>query len=219
MVSSMTNAVAELPSVVLTAANRQEFLGRMVEFQFMLSELTLQQANFVLAYLRDPTNMTAAARAAGSPEKSARVAAQRHLGNPKIAAAIALGEQLREDRTMITTDRTLHEFAIIAFSDITMFEFRDGSIATKPGVPEYMTRAIASMDLEEREWRSPDGVPRFERRVKIKLHPKNEALRLIALHQKILAGPTVNVQVNDNSVHTHQHQHNTWEIGGKRLTF
>lgn len=208
-----------LPALATDPAQRQEFLGRMVEFQFKLSEMTTQQSNFVLAYLRDPTNITLAARAAGCAEKSAKVAGQRHLANPRIAAAIALGEQLREDRTMLTTDRTLHEMSIVGFSDITMFEFRDGKVTTVPGVPEYMTRAIASMDLQEEEWRGVDGVPRFKRRVKIKLHPKNEILRLIAMHQKLLSLPGVTVNVNDNSQHTHNYQHNTWEIGGNKITF
>lgn len=190
----------------------------------MLAAMTERQMNFVMAILTDPTNHTAAAKVAGFAEKSAHVEARRLLTKPKIAAAIALGEQLREDRTMITSDRTLHELAIVAFSDITHFEVKPGTnqVRTVQGIPEYMTRAVAQVEFMETEYEDEKGVPRFVRKTKIKLWPKVDALRLLAMYQKLLAGPGgINIMQGnvDQSVHIHQHQHNTWQFGDKKLTF
>jgi hypothetical protein len=147
------------------------------------------------------------------------------MKRPGVAACIALGEQLREDRTMITSDRTLHEIAIIAFSDITDFEIGPGGkVITRPGVPSYATRAIASVEWTMTEFEGEEGKARTQYKTKIRLWPKDTALRMLAVYQKLMSGEGIQVNQtinNDNrgQVHTHQHQHQTWQIGDTVLTF
>jgi hypothetical protein len=205
--------------LILSPEQRQQYLGKLAEFQLRLEELPEMQANFVLAVLKDPSNFEAAARVAGY--KHAGVLANRLKQKPQIAAAIALGEQLREDRTFLTSDRTLHEFAIIAFSDITDFTVGPGGrVTVREGVPEYMTRAISSVKWDVTTW-TEDDETHTRVKTEIKLWNKNDALKMLAMYQKLLSGENgINI-VNDNSkhVHVHQHQHNTWQVGDQRLTF
>jgi phage terminase small subunit len=213
--------------VMLSHADRKKLLGRLAEFELMLLQLTPLQQGFVMAYIMDPSNGTAAAQRAGYSERRAAATACDLLKRDDIAACIALGEQLREDRTMITSDRTLHEIAIIAFSDITDFEWRAGKITTRPGVPSYATRAISSVEYTETETVNRDGDSITTFKTKIRLWPKDTALRMLAVYQKLLTGEgginmtQNNTTINDNrgQNHTHEHQHNHWQIGDKTLSF
>jgi len=211
--------------MLLDPEQRREYLGKLAEFEIRLSELTEMQANFVLALLKDPTDLTKAARVAGFSHPN--IQSQKLINKPGIQAAIALGEQLRQDRTLITTDRTLHEFAIVAFSDIVNFTVDDeGHLGVVEGVPQYATRAVQSIDFDRESCteRDRDGEPVTHTRVKtkIRLWSKTDALRMIALYQKLLnpnAAPTGAIIDNSKHVHLHQHQHNTWDWGGEKLTF
>jgi hypothetical protein len=211
----------ESGAITLSPEQRKQFLGKLAEFELQLSALTEMQANFVLAVMRDPTNFEKAARTAGF--KNAAVAAHRLKGKPAVAAAIALGEQLREDRTFLTTDRTLHEFAIIAFSDITDFTIdpANGKVTVREGVPEYATRAISKLKFDSESWTDKDGEVHWRVKTEIGLWNKNDALKMLAMYQKLLSGEAGASIVNDNSkhVHLHQHQHNTWQVGDKMVTF
>lgn len=206
--------------IILSPEQRKLFLGKLAEFEIQLSALPEMQANFVLAVMRDPTNFEAAARAAGY--KHAGVQATRLRHKPAVAACIALGENIREDRTMLTSDRTLHEFAIIAFSDITDFSVDkyDGTVSVREGVPSYATRAISSVKWKHKTW-TEDGELHTQTETEIKLWNKNDALKMLAMYQKLLSGEGGSNLLIDQSkhVHVHQHQHNTWQIGDKRVTF
>jgi phage terminase small subunit len=207
--------------LILTADQRKEYLGKLADFEMKLSELPPMQAAFVLAVLRDPTNYTKAARVAGYKGPPA-IAANKCLHKPAVAACIALGEQLREDRTMITNDRVLHEFAIIAFSDIVHFTVdpHTGHVTVKDGVPAYATRAISSIEFDTTSW-TEDGETHTRVKTKIKLWSKNDALKMLAMYQHLLSGENGANLVIDNSrhVHMHQHQHNTWAFGDQMITF
>lgn len=206
--------------ITLSPEQRKLYLGKLAEFEIQLSELTEMQANFVLAVLRDPTNFEKAARTAGF--KNAAVAAHRLKNKPAVAACIALGENIREDRTMLTSDRTLHEFAIIAFSDITDFrvDAETGKIHVREGIPSYATRAISSVKWKHKTW-TEEGERFTQTETELRLWNKNDALKMLAMYQKLLSGEGGGNIVNDNSkhVHIHQHQHNTWQVGEQRLTF
>lgn len=213
--------------VMLSPDDRKRLLGRLAEFELMLLGLAPKQQNFVMAYVADPSDGTRAARMAGYSEKRAAATACDLLKRADIAACIAAGEQLREDRTMITSDRTLHECAIIAFSDITDYEFRRGEITTKPGIPSYATRAISSIEYTETEFIDDKGNPRTTYKTKIRLWSKDTALRMLAVYQKLLSGENGamlsanNVTINDNrgQSHTHNHLHQSWQVGDRVLTF
>jgi phage terminase small subunit len=205
--------------MLLTPEQRKVYLGKLAEFEILLGSLTEMQANFALAVLRDPTNLTEAARVAGF--RHPNIDHQRLIKKPKIAAVLALGEQLRQDRTLITTDRTLHEFAIVAFSDITDFSVdHKGNVKVRDGVPEYHTRAISSVDFDTETWTDDEGTVHQRTKTKIRLWSKTDALRMIALYQKLLnADAGSNTTMIDNSKHVHVHQHNTWQWGNDKITF
>lgn len=211
--------------VMLRPEDRRKLLGRLAEFELMLLALNPSQQAFVMAYVMDPTDGGAAARKAGYSERRASATACDLLKRPHVAAAVALGEQLREDRTMVTSDRTLHEIAIIAFSDITDFSVGPGgSIKTKPGVPSYATRAIKTVEWTSVEREDEEGKPVITYKTKIGLWPKDVALRMLAVYQKLLSGDgtVVNATVNNDNrgqTHHHEHQHQSWQIGDLTLNF
>lgn len=212
-------------TVMLRPEDRRRLLGRLAEFELKLLDLNPSQQNFVMAYIMDPTDGAAAARKAGYSERRASATASELLNKPHVAACIALGEQLREDRTMITSDRTLHEIAIIAFSDITDFTVEGaGKVSTRPGVPSYATRAIKSIEWSTTEREDEKGNPVITYKTKIALWPKDVALRMLAVYQKLLSGdgPVINATVNNDNrgqTHHHEHQHQTWQIGDLTLNF
>lgn len=205
---------------VLTPEQRTKFLGRLADFELRLGDLTEMQANFVLAVLGNPTNYTLAATRAGY--KSPKQDAQNLLHNPRIAACIAAGEQLREDRTYLTSDRTMHEFAIIAFSDVNDFVVENGKLGTAEGVPAYATRAVSSVEWDEDRWLDEEGRWHTRTKTKLRLWNKVDALKMIAMYQRLLSGENgsnLGGIAVDRSVHIHQHQHNTWVVGDNKLTF
>lgn len=207
---------------ILSPEERKRLLGKLAEFELLVLALAPNQQAFVFAYLANPTNGTAAARKAGYNGKVA-VRASKLLAMPKIAAAIAAGQLLREDRTFITSDRTLNELSIIAFSNIGDFEVGPGGeVRTREGVPEYAMRAISSAKYKVRTIEEDDKViTTYE--TEIKLWSKPEALRMLAMYQKLLSGEAgVNMTINDNrgQQHTHNYQHNEWHWGeGRQIKF
>lgn len=208
--------------LLLTDEQRKALLGKLAEFELAVTSLAPKKQAFVLAYLADPTNATGACRKAGYSGSSISVRASKLLNEPPIAAAIALGQNLREDRTFITSDRTLHELAVIAYSNIQDFEVSaGGAIRVRDGVPEYAARAISSAEYTVTVTESEDRTTTTYK-TKIRLWSKPEALRMLAMYQKLLSGEGgSNIILNDNrgQVHTHNYQKNTWQWGGRSINF
>lgn len=210
--------------LLLAPEERKRLLGKLADFEIAVLELSVNQQAFVFAYLTDPTNATAAARKAGYEPKAAAKRGSVLLSTPKVAAAIALGQNLREDRTFITSERTLHELAIIAFSNIGDYEVGPGGhVKVREGVPQYALRAVASMDYTVIEEETEKGV-KVTYKTKIKLWSKPEALRMLSMYQKLLTGEAgINLTVNNDNrgqAHTHNYQHNEWHWGeGRQIKF
>lgn len=208
--------------LLLSPEARKELLGKLAEFELALLSLVPRQQAFVLAYLADPTNAAAAIRKAGYNEQNPSTRAHKLMGQPKIAATIALGQSLREDRTFITSDRTLHELAIIAFSNIGDFEVGPGGeVRTKPGVPEYALRAVSQAEYTVVTTEQDERTTTVYK-TKIKLWSKPDALRMLAMYQSLLSGQAgINLTLNDNrgQVHTHNYQHNEWQWGNRSVKF
>lgn len=78
--------------------------------------LTAKQAAFVREYLVD-LNATQAAIRAGYSKKTANVIASELLAKPNIQSAIQEEMKKRAERTEITADKVLKEFAKLAFFD------------------------------------------------------------------------------------------------------
>lgn len=214
----------ETVTAILTPEERKALLGKLAEFELAVLNLAPNQQSFVFAYLSNPLNASAAARKAGYTGNVA-VRASKLLNLPQIASAIAMGQNLREDRTFINSDRTLHELAIVAFSNIGDFEVGvGGQVRVREGIPEYALRAVASADYTVIEEETEKGV-KITYKTRIKLWSKPEALRMLAMYQALLSGEgginIINNTVNDNrgQVHSHNYQHNEWSWGSKKVIF
>lgn len=104
--------------------------------------LTDKQAAFVREYLVD-LNASAAARRAGYSERTAGYIGHENLKKPEIAEAIAEAQTERAERTEVTADRVLKEYACMALYD-------PKDIASHPmsgprdiaSLPEAVRRAI-----------------------------------------------------------------------------
>lgn len=137
--------------------------------------LTPKQRRFVEEYLVD-LNATQAAIRAGYSAKDADVQGPRLLGKVGIAEAIKAGQAARSERTQITQDRVLQEYARIAFSNMKEFaEFGPDGVKLKDldGMDDDAARCIAEVS----ETTSQGGGS-----IKFKLHDKKGALDSIARH-------------------------------------
>lgn len=208
--------------LILSNEERKALLGKLAEFEVQLLGLAPRQQSFVLAYLTDPSNASAAARKAGYTGNVA-VRSSKLLSMPNVAAVIAAGQMLREDRSFITSERTLHELAVIAFSNIGDFEVTNGGkVKVREGVPEYALRAVSSAEYTVTEVETGDKIV-ITHKTRIKLWSKTEALRMLAMYQKLLSGEGgVNLTVNQDNrgqTHTHNYQHNEWTWGNRKVQF
>ena len=113
--------------------------------------LTAKQANFADEYLVD-FNAVRAYRAAYPGCKSdntAGVEGHRLLKNPKIADYIQKRMQDRQDRTEITQDRVLKEYAKLGFFDPRKLFNGDGSPVPIQALDDDTAAAIAGLDVME----------------------------------------------------------------------
>lgn len=116
-----------------------------------MAKLTPKQKRFCDEYLID-LNATQAAIRAGYSKKTARFIATENLTKPNIQAYLEKRMRKREERTEITQDRVLKEFAKIAFLDPRNFFNEDGSPKKMNELDNDTAAALAGMDvLEEYE--------------------------------------------------------------------
>lgn len=132
--------------------------------------MTPKQEAFVNEYLID-LNATQAAVRAGYSEKTAYSAGGRLLKDPVIADAIAAARGDRSERTAVTADRVLEEYAALALYDPA--DIGNADITGPKDIkklPEHVRRAIVG-------W-SWDRNGNFT----LKLSPKTPSLDAIAKH-------------------------------------
>ncbi len=149
----------------------------------MATQYNDKQKRFVQEYLID-LNATAAAKRAGYSAKAAAEIGYENLRKPHIQEAISKAQQARSERTEITADRVLQEYATVAFTDMAHYlqlTADGGAYLDFSAIPEGGTRAISEIIQEEyMEGRGEDA--RQIRRTKFKLHSKLGALDSIARH-------------------------------------
>lgn len=147
--------------------------------------MTPQQEAFVREYLID-LNATQAAIRAGYSAKTAGSQGERLLKNVEIAEAIKEAQAKRAERTEITADRVLQEYARIAF-------YNPGRIfrVDENGLPQ-----IDMSNADEDDWRvvaevanettqvmlGEDQGIRKVTKAKVKHHCKLQALNALAKH-------------------------------------
>jgi len=144
-------------------------------------QLSPKQQRFVEEFLID-LNATQATIRAGYSAKSARDIGCENLTKPNIQDAIQKAQAERSQRTQITADRVLEEYARIGFSNIKHYiTWKDHSIIV-----------IASDDISEDDAACISAVSQTitetGSRIKFKLHDKIGALDSLARHLGINNG-------------------------------
>lgn len=156
-----------------------------------MNGLTDKQRLFVVEYLVD-LNATQAAIRAGYSSKSAEAIGFENLRKPKIAQSIQDAVQRRIERTEITADKVLREYARLGFS--RMDEFTSwGPEGVKWHDSDELSDDAAACVAEVSETISEGGRTR-----RFKLHSKTAALRDMAQHLQLLGKEGGGVHVNVN---------------------
>ena len=139
--------------------------------------LTPKQARFVDEYLKD-LNATQAAIRAGYSAKTAEQQGPRVLGYVGVASAIAKRIKARSDRTEITQDRVLQEYARLAFLDPAKLFDESGRPLPIQQMDEDTRRAIIGVDVAT-VGNDQMGVGEV---LKLRLADKRAALDSVARH-------------------------------------
>jgi len=140
-----------------------------------------KQKMFVQEYLID-LNATQAYIRAGYSGKGADVSACKLLVNPKIQAEVQKAIKARSERTHITQDRVLKEYAKLAFFDPRNFFDKDDNLKRIVDLDDDSAAALAGMDIQIRFTKNKDGEPVKDMVKKIKLIDKRGALDSVAKH-------------------------------------
>jgi phage terminase small subunit len=147
-------------------------------------EITPKQRRFADEYLID-LNATAAYKRAGYSGKgnSAESAASQLLSNLKVAEYIAARQKVLQEKTGITQERVLAEYAKLAFLDPRKFYDENGQLIPVPKLPADIAAALAGMEVTvERNGEDEDGKPLYADVKKIKFIDKKGALDSVARH-------------------------------------
>lgn len=140
--------------------------------------LNQRQAAFVREYLVD-LNATAAAIRAGYSEKTARAIGCENLTKPDIQAAIQEEMAKRAQRTEITADKVLKEFAKLAFFDPRNLFDDKGNPKDITELDDDTAAALAGLDVVQEV--DPDsGITSYTKRYK--LASKQAALDSLGRH-------------------------------------
>jgi phage terminase small subunit len=126
---------------------------------------------FVEEYLVD-LNAARAAEVAGFSPKTARYQGKRLLRRPDVQEAVAAAMAARVERTQVTQDEVVREYARIAFADVRqVVSWAGGRITLRDSadVPADAARAIAE-------------VVETDSGLRIKMHGKTAALDALAKH-------------------------------------
>lgn len=155
--------------------------------------LTARQTRFVDEYLIDLNAARAAARA-GYEAGTAYTSGPRLLRRPEVAAAVAAGMAERAERTGITAERVLAEYARMAFSDIRR------AVSWRTLEPEQgegaRRKAAASqvqvLDAEQMDAETAAAIAEVSQAaggaLRVKMHDKKGALDSLARHLGLFDG-------------------------------
>ena len=135
--------------------------------------LDARQRRFIDEYLVDLNGSKAAVRA-GYAESSAATRASRLLKMTQVADAVREAMDARAQRTQITADRVLREYARIAFADIRSF--------TEPGSTGLTVKSLETLSDDDTAAIAEVSRGANGQNLKVKLHDKKKALDSIARH-------------------------------------
>lgn len=143
--------------------------------------MTPKQQRFVEEYLVD-LNATQAAIRAGYSEKTARQIAEENLSKPDIAAAIKKETEALSERTHITQEQVLKEFARIGFADIrNLMEWDEESATFIPSskLSDDIAATVSSVKTKKRTVYLKEGDPETTIEMEIRTYDKVQALTQI----------------------------------------
>lgn len=140
-----------------------------------MAKLSQRHARFVAEYLVD-YNATQAAIRAGYTPRSAAATGHELLRNPKIAAALAAGQQKLLDQAELSAGRILQELSRIAISDIRGAFDAAGNLIQVNSLSDAIAPAVAAVEVVTRSI----GEGEVEYVHKIKFWDKLKALELLA---------------------------------------
>jgi phage terminase small subunit len=144
--------------------------------------LSAKHRRFCREYLVDLNAKQAAIRAGYSP-RTAYNSGYTLMQRPDVQKLIQEMMAARAERTEITMDRVLQEWAKIAFLDPRQFFDADGNLIDIHALPADAAAALAGMDVStERIGEDADGKPRFGSVRKIRFADKKGALDSVARH-------------------------------------
>ncbi len=141
---------------------------------FFEESMTPRQYFFVLEYLIDLNGEHAAVRAGYAPS-NARSQAARLLQRPDVAAAIRTEMAERAQRTGITAERVIEEYARIAFADMRLLgDWGPGGIGLRPSseLSDEAAALIASI--------ADDNISRGRDSFRVTVFDKRKALESLA---------------------------------------
>lgn len=146
--------------------------------------LAVKYARFVEEYLVDLNATEAYVRSGGrSRGKAANVTACRWMARQDVQKAIQAGVTKRTERTEITQDMVLAEYAKLAFLDPRRFFDEHGNLIDIHKLPADVAAALSAMDVTvERTGEDEEGKPQFAMVRKIKFADKKGALDSVARH-------------------------------------
>lgn len=150
-------------------------------------KLTPKQKRFVDEYLID-LNATQAAIRAGYSPKTANEQGARLLANVSIAQTIQKAMQDREQRTEITQDRVLQEYARLAFYDPRKLFQPDGTPKPIEALDDDTAAALAGLEVREEFEGAGENRAFVGYTKKYKLANKLGALDSLAKHLGMLDG-------------------------------
>jgi phage terminase small subunit len=159
----------------MPAANMQEYY---------LSRLSPKQRHFAQNLIADPQfNEVRAAREAGYTHP--HQAAAQLMKNPAVKQAVADAIRGAHEQLEVTSERVLREVSLIAFSDLADFVDENNQPRPLHDLPPDKRRAVLKVKVKRRTVSTDKGdITTIDS--EIVLHPKMEALALLAKHLLLL---------------------------------
>ena len=150
--------------------------------------MTPKQERFVEEYLID-LNATQAAIRAGYSAKTAADIGRQLLRKTPVSDAIAAKKAARSERTEITADRVLREYAKLAFADIRKVTRwgkspldAEAEHADPNGLGIYPVELVPSESIDDDTAAAVAEVSLTQTGIKVKMHDKKGALDSVARH-------------------------------------
>ena len=146
-----------------------------------MADLTDKQKRFCEEYLID-LNATQAAIRAGYSVNTAKEIGCENLTKPNIQEYIHTRKKALQEKTEITQERVLKEYARLAFADLRQYYDENGSLKHPTELGDDAAAAVSSIEIYDDFVNSRGGREKVGETKKVKLHNKVQALQDLAKH-------------------------------------